>query len=102
MEAEDVGVDEVGECLDVVEVLLVCVEFGYFEDVFGSESVCFIVENFVIEVVIEQRDDESPVFVVGDSSSVVALGNQILQGGEGYFFILVDEHLELSHGNTQI
>ena len=102
MEAEDVGVDEVGECLDVVEVLLVCVEFGYFEDVFGSESVCFIVEHFVIEVVIEQRDDESPVFVVGDSSSVVALGNQILQGGEGYFLILVDEHLELSYGNTQI
>lgn len=88
--------------MDMVNVLLVGVELGHFKVILRAELVGLITEDVVVEVVIKQSDNEPSVLIVSDSASVVALSSEILQGGEGYFVILVDEHLELPHRDTQV
>lgn len=86
----------------MVNIVLVGVQLGDFEVILGTKLVILIAEDVIVEIVIQQSDDKPPILVVSDSASVVALSSQILERGEGYFIILVDEHLQLAHRNTQI
>ena len=89
MEAEDVGVDEVRQSLNVLDVLLVGAQLGHFEAVLRAELIGFIVEHVVVKVVIEESNNEPSILVVSYSSSVVALSSQVLESREGDLVILV-------------
>lgn len=89
MEAEDVGVDEVRQSLNVLDVLLVGAQLGHFEAVLRAEFIGFIVEHVVVKVVIEESNNEPSILVVSYSSSVVALSSQVLESREGDLVILV-------------
>jgi hypothetical protein len=89
METEDVGVDEVRQSLDVLDVLLVGAQLGHFEAVLRAELIGFIVEHVVVKVVIEESNNEPSILVVSYSSSVVALSSQVLESREGDLVILV-------------
>lgn len=78
------------------------VEFGHFKVILRAKLVGLITEDVVVEVVIKQSNNEPSILIVSDSAPVVALSSEILQGGEGYFLIFVDEHLELPHRDTQV
>lgn len=75
MEAEDVGMNEMGQSLDMVNIVLVGVQLGDFEVILGTKLVILIAEDVIIEIVIQQSDDEPPILVVSDSASVVALSS---------------------------
>jgi hypothetical protein len=89
METEDVGVDEVRQSLNVLDVLLVGAQLGHFEAVLRAELIGFIVEHVVVKVVIEESNNEPSILVVSYSSSVVALSSQVLESREGDLVILV-------------
>lgn len=97
MESEDVGMDQMRKQLNVVQELLISFYFGNLEDVFRTKFIVFVSEHIVVEVIIQQSDDESPIFVICHPASIVTFRNQILQGREGDFVIFIKEHLQLSH-----
>jgi hypothetical protein len=53
VETENVGMDEVWQGLDVVEIFLMGWHFRNFELLIRSKEVGLIIENSVVEVVIE-------------------------------------------------
>lgn len=95
MEAEDVGMDEMWQCLDVIKILLMCVEFRHFKDVLWSKFVSLIIEHLIIKVVIKQCNNQPSIFIISNSSTIITLCNQILQSRERYFLILIQKHLNL-------
>lgn len=71
-------------------------QFWHLEGVLRSEFVVFVIEHFVVEIIVKEGHNEPPVFIVSDPTTIVALCDEILKCGEGYFVVFVQEHLYLA------
>ncbi len=102
MESEDIGMDDIGKGLDEVEVFLVGIERWEFELFVRAESVIFVGKDLVVEVIVQEGYNKPSILVISDSTTVVAFSNEILEGFKGDFIILIQEHFQLPHRDSQI
>lgn len=74
MEPEYVWMDQVRQCLDIIYVFLVSDDVVWdFEFIIWSESVVLVFAHVIVEIVIQQCHNQSTIFVICDSATVVAL-----------------------------
>lgn len=71
MESEDIGMDEMRERFDVFDVLILGCDSWDDECRIRRERVVLIFQHLVIEIVIEESCNESSIFIVCDSASIV-------------------------------
>lgn len=60
------------------------------------ELIILILAHFVVKEVIQQSHNQSTIFVIGNSTTVIALSCEILEGWEWYLVIFVQKHLQLA------
>lgn len=65
--------NEMWQCLDMVQVFLNGTEFSHAEGLIRPETIVLICEDAIIEVIIEQSNNQPSILIVSDSPSVVAL-----------------------------
>lgn len=73
--------------------------------VFGThvrEGIIRVVDHIRVIKVLQYRIQTSPVSVVGDSATVIALTGQISYGIEWDRLVLVYKYLQLLHGNEKV
>jgi hypothetical protein len=59
-------------------------------------------QNSLVHINNQNAIDETHVFIVSDSASVVDFGSQIVQDFVRYFVVLIEEHFELSLANSEV
>lgn len=60
-----------------------------FKFIIRTKPISLTLAHLVIEVIVQQCDDQSSIFVVRDPATVVAFRCQIFEGREWDFIVLV-------------
>ena len=95
--------DEMRQILNMINKLLMNTNIVRNSKVFcWTQCIVRVITHVAIKVILQQSNNQPSVFVVCDSTSIVTLSCQILKGREGYFIILIQEHLQLHHRDTQV
>lgn len=74
MEAKHIRMYEVGECLDMVDILLVGSDVVWdFEAIIRAKFVLLALTYVDVEIIIKEGHDQSAVFIISHTPTIVAL-----------------------------
>ena len=100
--AEDLRVLRAGQLTNELDIVVVCALGRYVIDAAGRQLVHVVVSDARVVEVAEYGLEAAAVPVVGDAAAVVALARHVGDGLVGHVRVLVDEHLQLAHGDAQV